>query len=508
MKKVSLLKLLTAILIIAVVFAAMPIQSLAADSIGGADNNNASIPVAQASTYTLQDFIAGNGDFDMNFSKQIETMATKSQKVANGTYYLNGKLSGDYLRYSSSSITAESGLMSAFGNSIKWTIRCLDVARNIYSIFSASATSVHLGVSSNLNSTNIEPVVVSSSSTTPDRCRWTISYANQGGCIIKNVYSGRYLYSFGGNAYTSDTLPDSDYLYGSRVWRVAEQDYISGRELGSGFSVGTLTLVGSTPKAPTINKSPANAVWATAADFVYTGYVNNYVIYDAASGKFTLKYGSYYVATITCTHKVTNRTATFSMVLNPRVVLMGVDAGTHDHSSVFSLVQNYFTDHGYSSVLKKTGSFNCTQVDGFLNANGNNIFLSRSHGGYLGSMASPLSTYINISEAGERYLSTGSIRTLDLSNLTLAVFVGCYTGVGGENKNNLPSVAVASGAQAAIGFTEEVYCGRANEWTEAFIQLLFQGKSVQEACDALKANYTGAGLDSFVICGYKYTTIG
>ena len=79
MKKVSLLKLLTAILIIAVVFAAMPIQSLAADSIGDADNNNASIPVAQASTYTLQDFIAGNGDFDMNFSKQIETMATKSQ---------------------------------------------------------------------------------------------------------------------------------------------------------------------------------------------------------------------------------------------------------------------------------------------------------------------------------------------------------------------------------------------------------------------------------------------
>lgn len=49
----------------------------------------------------------------------------------------------------------------------------------------------------------------------------------------------------------------------------------------------------------------------------------------------------------------------------------------------------------------------------------------------------------------------------------------------------------------------------ANQWTEAFFDLMAQGYSVGEACTVLKKDpaYASAGMDSVVICGDENTVI-
>ncbi len=66
--------------------------------------------------------------------------------------------------------------------------------------------------------------------------------------------------------------------------------------------------VGET-KAPTVNKSPSNTAWANASDFTYSFSSSGCVSVDGYTGKFTGKKVG--MITVTATHKVTNRTATF-----------------------------------------------------------------------------------------------------------------------------------------------------------------------------------------------------
>lgn len=108
--------------------------------------------------------------------------------ISNDTYYLNNKYCGDYLRYASSAVTAQSGLISSLGDSIRWEIRAVDGG---YIIRSKSDTTKYLGVPTNTSSNSVYVTTVSDA-VIPARCIWNITVAYGGGCLVKNTYNSKY----------------------------------------------------------------------------------------------------------------------------------------------------------------------------------------------------------------------------------------------------------------------------------------------------------------------------
>lgn len=469
------------------------------------------IVVKTDAAYSItDDFLAGNIPYGFDTSTK-SIAAAQSQMFKNGTYYLNGEYSGDYLKYSASSVCAESGLLSSLGNSIKWNLKCVNASDNIYTITAYGNSTKYLGVVA--DSSNVEYVTVNSGSTVPARCKWKISIAANGGCLVKNTYSSQYLYSYGSAVYVSDALGTvGGAQYKSRVWRIPEISYLAGKELDSDFYFSTCYLFTGETKSPSINRSPSNAVWATPTDFTYTGTNTAYFSHNYVTGKFTTNSSAHYYTKITATHKVTNRSVSLSIAINPKAILMGISNSGHDHSSALTDIQSKITDRGYSSAHTYFGSYSIASVNNFLNTDCNNIFVSRSHGAVTTSSGRQIGTSIllNDSDSSIRYRSTESINNLELSNMKLVMFIACQTGAGGENGLNLPSVAVARGAATAIGFSESINCERANSWTREFFKLMKAGLSVRDACEQLdtREEFKNTTLTSHVICGNKFTTIG
>lgn len=93
--------------------------------------------------------------------------------------------------------------------------------------------------------------------------------------------------------------------------------------------------------------------------------------------------------------------------------------------------------------------------------------------------------------------------------MKLVMFIACHTGDGGEGGANLPTVAVEQGAETAVGFTGSIGCEDANEWTEAFFNLMQQdGMTVEEACARLaEVAFKDSGMANYVICGNGNATL-
>lgn len=195
------------------------------------------------------------------------------------------------------------------------------------------------------------------------------------------------------------------------------------------------------------------------------------------------------------------------------VALVGIpdDKNDHNHSTVFTTITPYLQSKGltrsiyYGNTLKTT-------VEGYLDNNQNSVFVSRSHGNHYSPIlnGSEFLIYTSIilnNSTGEYLNSRDLTSTLNLSNLKLAVFVGCFTGKGGEGANNLPTAVVQKGAGTAIGFQKIIDCDDANRWTERFFYYLSTGHTVQSACNAIKGLTTGwkdkPSIDTVVICGNK-----
>ena len=84
----------------------------------------------------------------------------------------------------------------------------------------------------------------------------------------------------------------------------------------------------------------------------------------------------------------------------------------------------------------------------------------------------------------DEYLCDSDLKILSdnaLSNLKLALFIGCKT-AGPEATYKLPLTVVGKGATTAIGFLDSIDYNVANEWVEDFFGKLTQGKNVYEAC--------------------------
>ncbi len=96
----------------------------------------------------------------------------------------------------------------------------------------------------------------------------------------------------------------------------------------------------------------------------------------------------------------------------------------------------------------------------------------------------------------------------NLSNLYLALFIGCKTGYGGVGGNNLPTKCVQLGADCAVGFTQDIDCYKANEWVkDCFYYLCEEDYSVNQTCSYFENlnKYIQTGLESYIICGASGT---
>lgn len=277
---------------------------------------NAKILTANAAeivteTVALEDIMAGMAD-----RSQLDGISTRATNANNliedGIYYLNSKFSGDYLRNSSSTPTAESGRFSSLGTSIQWKITHVS---NSIAIQSVKDPSKYLAVpTSSILSSSVQLVTVGGA-TIPTECLWNISIAEGGGCLLQNVFNSRYLYTYGTygtSLFTSNSLGSlGSSTYDTRVWRIGSLSYISGKELNQAADFGTLVLTVGGTGTPSIVKSPSDAIWATASDFCYLREVTSHV--TESNGIFSGN--SYGVTTVIATHKVTDLQFVFAVVV-------------------------------------------------------------------------------------------------------------------------------------------------------------------------------------------------
>ena len=254
-------------------------------------------------TPTREDVIAGIAS-PSQVDLELSRATSENAVIANGTYYINGEYSGDYLRNSASSVVAKSGTFSSLGASIRWIITN---DSGSFTIRSASDTTKYLAVPTSSTTSSSVELVTLSSTTIPTECLWNISYADNGGCIIQSVYNTRYLYSYGDTVSTTTILGSPEYsLYNKRVWRIAELSYISGKELTSNTVFHNCHLLMGYDANLKYRTAPNNAIWADADDFVFSGYSS--VMTIDSNGKISpVAIGE---TTVTCTHKVTDKVFT------------------------------------------------------------------------------------------------------------------------------------------------------------------------------------------------------
>lgn len=246
------------------------------------------------------------------------TYAHISSYINNGTYYLNNKYCGDYLRYNSS-VGATSGLIANLGNSIQWEI--CKIASG-YVIRSKKDSTQYLAVSSTKSSSEVTVVKVSDS-VIPTRCVWSIT-SGSGGCLIKSVYNSKYLYTYGTTVYTTSSLGTvGTAAYNTRVWRVvntstygASSSY-SYREVTANSYFSFIGTTIGTSKTVKFNAKNSNEYWTDASEFTYSGY-SSIIKINSLTGVITpISEGK---TTVTAVHKVTNRSYKFDVYVSSLVI--------------------------------------------------------------------------------------------------------------------------------------------------------------------------------------------
>lgn len=438
------------------------------------------------------------------------TVSTQALNLSNGTYYMNNRNCGKYLRYYSSALSLTNGYVSTYGNSIKWKITAVSGG---YTISSVSSSTKYLGVPSSTSSNTVELVTVSSGASIPARCIWIFEAAIGGGCLVKNTYNSKYMYTTGSLFYTAEVAGTSGTTtYYSKVWRIITPTALSGKEL-TDVTIKDIQMYPGNVVTPAITeKVPASAYWTSSTDFIFTGFSTSYVTFNMGTGKFTASstQTAFYSTTVTATHRVTGIRTTFTLAINPNIVLVGIpDESGHDHSTYIDEVSSIIPSLKYGGGVSYYESFEVSEVDEILSSVENGVFVIRCHGGVIVDGVILKGTRIRLNHPlwiEEFYSSIDIPTSLDLSNMDLIMFVGCKTAYGGENANNLLTAVVARGAETAVGFTENIDCHRANDWTVDFFELMSDGYTVDDACEKLSRKmkyYLGENInfDTVVVAG-------
>lgn len=432
--------------------------------------------------------------------------------IASGTYYINNKSSGKYLHYTASDVDGVSGLIANLENTIRWKIT--PVGDNKYTIQSLENMQKYLYTESSGG------VGYSNLVSLSNEYLWTITMADEGGLLIRNVASRNYL------VYTNvvTTLPLSSLLvpqgltFDKYVWRLASTEEYGNtihhtyREMLSSFKFKPLTMFAEETKAVTPKPSSINYLWSSPTDFTYSGYNTNNATMDLSTAEFIASDSDEnYSANIVATHKVTGLSAEFTLVINPYAQLIGVAALDVDNITPLPTVKTHLDNMGYTSEIH-TGAFTVDDISNYLTTPENNVFVSISHGGVVEEYGGVISgTSIQISGApAANLIFKNSNLSFKIDNMKLVLFVGCKTGYNGEDGPNLPHKAVQQGATVAIGFAEDVNSYEANLWVGEFFALLEDGYTVLDACNELdkRKKYDNTGLQSRVICGDGSVTLG
>ena len=109
------------------------------------------------------------------------------------------------------------------------------------------------------------------------------------------------------------------------------------------------------------------------------------------------------------------------------------------------------------------------------------VFISRSHGTPIkiqidGQMPRKKGDDLNL-EVSDIYNYENNTVNVDLSGCELVVFIGCSTAGDVEEGYNIAQAAVAAGADASIGFHDNIGCTAANEWMIQFLHNYYIGNN-------------------------------
>ena len=301
------------------------------------------------------------------YSRSSAPNTGSSQFIPNGTYYMNSAFTGQYLQNNSNQADNTSGLLANLGNTIKWKI---EKTGSYYTIRYAADTTKYLGVASVDPDSAIVNIYTINSSTVPDYCKWTPAKGTDsvGGVVFKNLFNSRYL-ACAASILTRPSLgADPSIPYLQCTWRIIETSKYGNtsgyesRELGSEFSINCKVNIDECQYV-TINKSPAEAMWASPRDFAYE-ILNGaeHIALDNASGLVTgLSIGT---TRIKATHKVTLRTHTFTVYVDRYVNELINTFGFEENSALlirnlYEKVNTYFSDKN-----KLTRAWMCARLLG------------------------------------------------------------------------------------------------------------------------------------------------
>lgn len=300
-----------------------------------------------------------------------------NSNVETGNYFLGNSYSGRYLhRASGISVNSMCGRKSSLGeNTIKWKV--VNLGDGYCTIQRSDMPRCYLAPISAGNGSNVR-IYISNSETIEENFKWSIRIASGGGCIIKHKVSGMCLTDGGESANPSTVkiattaTPGTD-AYNKQVWRVANEDYYV--ELGIAFSFDDLAIDVGESKAPSINKHPGSASWASYTDFDYTIVSGgDLVSYDAKTHLFTgISPGT---ITVNATHKVTGTSKVFEITVNYFTVVIPcsfASAASYQNIKSFSIsISPYISE--YSSYLNGVTWHACD--NGVVNFNSQNMTVS------------------------------------------------------------------------------------------------------------------------------------
>lgn len=239
--------------------------------------------------------------------------------LADGTYYLNNRYTGQYIKYNTSAKpNATSGLLASLGDSIHWHLQYVSGG---YVIRSAIDPTIHLGVPADPSSTEVTLIHVDETEI-PLRCKWGLSLASGGGGLLYSQYNSRYLRAVGSNisTYADYGVVNTNY-YDSFVWRIASitkygnTSAYQSRELLS-FTVQDLIINKGYTQTPVTSVNPSNTGWAKVTDFNFYRVSGSSGVVDINSRTNTFSGSSLGIAQYGAQHKVTGRTYIFNVYVD------------------------------------------------------------------------------------------------------------------------------------------------------------------------------------------------
>ena len=180
--------------------------------------------------------------------------------VPSGTYYVNNRDTGGYLKRSGTSLSAQAGVI--LKNTVKtpYQWRITEVNDNQYTIQPANDLTKYLSAAPSTSSVSLSDFPT----------YWNARYGNNGGAIFTVTSSGKnYALAVVSGTVKLQTLSSTTgtSTYNRQVWSLPKTvDY---KEL-TDYTVADMNISVDQSQSPSIIKTPSNAECSLAADFSYT----------------------------------------------------------------------------------------------------------------------------------------------------------------------------------------------------------------------------------------------